>query len=85
MEHYFKGMWGTFGTNDGQFKYPMGIAVDSGKNMYVADTFNSRIQKFTKFGIFIDKCGSYGTGNGEFYYPTGIAVDSNNNIYVVDS
>jgi hypothetical protein len=39
--------WGTDGFNSGQFSHPYGIAVDAQHNVYVADTFNDRIQKFS--------------------------------------
>ena len=29
--------WGSSGTEDGQFTYPFGVAVDSSGNVYVAD------------------------------------------------
>ena len=77
--------WGSFGTDDGQFKFPTGIAVDSSGNVYVVDTNNNRIQKFTSTGTFITKWGSFGTGDGQFIGPTGIAVDSSGNVYVVDT
>src|SRR6185369_13103021 len=38
--------WGTFGSGDGQFNYPQGVAVDATGNVYVADSRNDRIQKF---------------------------------------
>ncbi len=38
--------WGSHGTDNGQFNLPLGIAVDSSGNVYVADTGNYRIQKF---------------------------------------
>ena len=39
---------------NGQFHYPFGITVDqTSGNVYVADTFNQRIQVFTRTGNFI--------------------------------
>ena len=29
--------WGSYGSGNGQFDYPFGIAVDSSNNVYVAD------------------------------------------------
>ena len=40
MEYHFKGMWGSEGTGDSQFKTPWGIVVDSHGNLYVADKGN---------------------------------------------
>jgi len=38
--------WGSYGSGNGQFYNPNGIAVDSSGNVYVADSGYSRIQKF---------------------------------------
>jgi DNA-binding beta-propeller fold protein YncE len=77
--------WGIYGIGDGQFDYPVGIALDSSGYVYVSDQYNARIQKFTSAGTFVTKWGSNGSGDGQFSYPTGIAVDSSNNVYVADS
>jgi len=45
--------WGYEGTGNGQFSYPHGIAVDKDNYVYVADTFNNRIQKFNSDGQYI--------------------------------
>lgn len=39
--------FGSFGAGLGQFKHPQGIAVDANGNVWVADSGNNRIQKFT--------------------------------------
>ena len=73
---------GTYGTGDYQFNNPSGVAVDATGNVYVADTDNNRIQKFTSSGTFITKWGTIGTGDSEFYYPRGVAVDASENVHV---
>jgi len=39
--------WGTGGTGDGEFMFAEGIAADQHGNIYVADTGNDRVQKFS--------------------------------------
>ena len=77
--------WGSPGSDDGQFNYPQGVATDSAGNVYVADTFNQRIQKFNAAGNFLSKLGSSGWGDGQFRYPYGVTVDSAGNVYVADT
>ena len=54
--------WGTAGSGNGQFKLPLGIAVDAAGNVYVADAGNDRIQKFTSDGVFLNAWGTFGSG-----------------------
>ena len=82
--YVFATKWGTEGTGNGQFKSPDGIDADSSGNIYVADFYNDRIQKFNSAGTFITKWGTSGTGNGQFKYPSGVATDSSDHIYVAD-
>ncbi len=72
------------GSGDGQFWGPMHVAVDAATNVYVADSSNFRIQKFTSDGTFLTKWGSAGNGDGQFLCPSGIAVDAATNVYVSD-
>ena len=65
------------------WKLPQQIAVDDERNIYVADTGNSRIQKFTHEGQFLSSWGTNGVENGELQSPVGIAIYENN-VYVVD-
>ena len=43
--------WGGSGTATGRFDGPRGVAV-AGDRVYVADSFNNRIQEFTSTGSF---------------------------------
>ena len=76
--------WGGAGTGNGQFSNPWGIAVDKSGYVYVVDTGNNRIQKFTASGSFVTKWGTPGSGDSQFDEPYGIAVDNSGFIYVVD-
>ena len=53
----FLSKWGVFGSNDGEFKYPLSVCVDASGHVYVADRYKSNIQKFTPEGAFITKWG----------------------------
>jgi sugar lactone lactonase YvrE len=44
---------GTTGGLGGEMSFPVGIATDAGGNVYVADVFNRRIQKFDSSGNFL--------------------------------
>ena len=73
------------GSEDGQLSYPNGIAVDRAGNVYISDSGNNRVQKFSSTGEFIEAWGSPGFSEGEFHMPASVMVDNNNSIYVVDS
>ena len=51
--HEFILKWGSQGSGDGQFQRPIGIGADSSGNVFVADPWNHRIQKFTPEGVLI--------------------------------
>ena len=72
---------GSYGWGDGQFRYPRGVAVDGAGNVYVADTYNHRVQVFDSAGTHTATIGSYGW----LYYPHGVAVDGAGNVYVADT
>ncbi len=82
--YIFVTKWGSQGGGDGQFSDPSGVAVDGAGNVYVADEWNHRIQKFTSSGAFVGKWGSRGSGDGQFNVPFGVAVDVAAYVYVAE-
>jgi len=75
---------GSSATGNGAFDDPFGVAV-YGTTVYVADTFNHRVQVFDTNGNYLDQWGSEGNGNSQFDRPYGLAADAAGNIYVADS
>lgn len=69
--------WGSEGATSGkfhsQFNFPRSVAFDSNGVMYVADSYNHRIQKFA-YGYYVGEWGGFGSAPGQFYYPSGVAV-----------
>ena len=89
----YLGSWGSFGSIDsgsvqgGLFNEPWGIAVGPDGSVYVSDTWNHRIQKFTANGEFVSMWGYFGQGEtpDAFYGPRGVAVDADGRVYVADT
>ncbi len=63
---------------------PGGIAQDSRGNLYVLDTGDRHILKFSPEGKFISYIGQPGEGPGEFQQPMAFTIDQDDNIYVLD-
>ncbi len=84
-EYELVATWGSLGADDGRFNRPTGIAVDAEGNVYVAEYYNYRIQKFDSSGTFLLTWGTRGSGDGEFNFPQNVALDLDGNVYVVES
>jgi DNA-binding beta-propeller fold protein YncE len=80
----FLGKFGSQGSGEGQFFDPEAVAVDENRNVFVADSGNHRIEKFTNSGIFLLQWGSMGSAEGQFHTPDGVAVDADGNVFVAD-
>lgn len=76
-----------------QLNLPLGLALDSSGDLYIADSFNQRIRKIS--GGTISTVAGNGTagysGNGsaatsaELSSPSAVAVDSSGNLYIADT
>lgn len=92
----------TSGTGEearGRMNRPMGVWVDTGGSLWVADTLNSRVQRFdnAEFALSdgVAEDGIFGQGlfsaNGsglsatEMDQPTGVSVDSTGTLWVADT
>jgi hypothetical protein len=87
------GTAGSPGSADGTgslalFNQPYGVAVDTGGNVYVGDTYNHTIRKITSGGVVTTLAGlagspgsADGTGSAaRFNHPTSLTVDSAGNL-----
>lgn len=77
--------WGRFGRGDGEFIYPVAIAQDEQRCLYVAEYgSNDRVQKFSADGRFLLTFGSFGTGRAQLQRPSGV-VWHERKVYVSDA
>jgi DNA-binding beta-propeller fold protein YncE len=84
--------WGAQGAGDGQFQEPWGIAIAPNGNVYVADTWNHRIEYFDPNGTFLGKWGRLGDAKGRtdadqgvFWGPRAVAINAAGEVYVTDT
>jgi sugar lactone lactonase YvrE len=71
----FQASWGQEGTGPGQFKSPVGIAINAADDVFITDAGNGCVERFTADGKFLDQVV---TGS----FPGGIAIDRQGLIYV---
>ena len=77
--------FGEAGTEAGKLKNPWGVAVNSEGKLWVVDTANNRVEKFSSTGTYSSKFGETGSGPGQLKEPQGIALDSAGHIWVADT
>jgi DNA-binding beta-propeller fold protein YncE len=61
------------------FNTPGGLAVDNDGNLYVADTLNRVVKKYSPMGIFMQTI-----GEGRLDLPSSVAVDEDGMVFVSD-
>jgi len=70
--------WGQTGGDNGEFREPHGLAMDSQGRLFVADRYNNRIQIF-------DQEGTHLANWTQFSRLSGLFIDENDVLYAADS
>ncbi len=76
---------GKTGSAENHFFYPTNMTSTLDGLIYVSDTGNFSVKKYTRSGSFIEQVGAIGSGLGHFARPKGVAVDRKSRLYVVDA
>ena len=77
-----------YGNAANQLASPSGLFLEVGTlTVWIADTNNHRIVKWSSPSVGVVVCGSYGSGSNHFNYPSDLFVDVNtsNTLYVADT
>jgi streptogramin lyase len=77
--------FGEVGSEAGKLKAPWGTVVNSEGALFVVDSANSRVEKFSAEGTYVSSFGTLGSGNGQLKEPQGVALDSSGNVWVADT
>lgn len=70
--------WGGTGSEDGEFRDPHALALDSQGRLFVGDRSNKRLQIFDQDGNHLHTWYQFGR-------PSGVFIDANDTLYVADS
>lgn len=74
-----------FGNNGkSQLKIPNGIAIDQNGFMFITDSGNHQILKFSPEGTHMTSIGTKGEKTGQFQFPYGAKLSPSNDLYVCD-
>lgn len=77
--------FGRPGSEPGELFQPTNVAIGPQGDVYVVETGNFRVQRFTAQGRPVRTYGQVGTGAGSFARPKGIAIDRAGRMYVGDA
>lgn len=73
-----------FGPFNGWFAVTTSIAIGPAGNVFVADFYNDRVQKFAPGGTFLTAFGETGDGAGQFGHAMAVAVAGDGSVFVAD-
>jgi DNA-binding beta-propeller fold protein YncE len=73
-----------YGPFNGWFATLTRVTVDKSGNVFVADFYNHRIQKFTGDGEFLTSFGTKGQGSGQFNHAIGVAAADDGTVFATD-
>ena len=71
-----------WGTGNGEFNIPLGVAFDKAGRVYITDGPNDRIQIFTESGEYIAQFGD--KDDGRLRFPSVVCIDENDILYVTE-
>lgn len=77
--------FGKAGSGKGELFQPTNIAIGPDGDVYVAETGNFRVQRFSADGLHVRFYGEQGNVPGTFARPKGLSVDRKGRIYVGDA
>ena len=77
--------FGKAGSAAGDLFHPTNIAIGPDGDVYVVETGNFRVQRFTADGLHVRFYGEQGNTPGTFARPKGLAVDRAGRVYVGDA
>ncbi len=75
---------GIYGPFNGWFTTVTSIAFGPEGNLFVADFYNDRVQKFSPNGTFLTNFGRRGAGPGQFNHAMAAAVARDESVFITD-
>lgn len=75
---------GSYGAGNGQFSLPLGLAANRHGHIFVSDSSNHRIEKFSSEGRHLVTFATQGTKPGNLSNPEGLDVLGEDRLYVAD-
>jgi DNA-binding beta-propeller fold protein YncE len=77
--------FGTPGSAEGGLHQPTNLAIGPDGDVYIVETGNFRVSRFTPEGKYVRSIGEAGQAAGQFARPKGIAIDRSGRLFVGDA